>query len=192
MKINKKLLAILSLILVGASISACSSGEDQSQQTQGSQEEANQDRISFTTETINKEEFSGKDLQNYDLTLINIMATWCQPCVEEMPELEKVYNEYKDKKVNVVGYVIDTKKKGNIKEDALNSALDLQNKLNLTYPMLIPDDDNLNGIAKSIQAVPTTIFVDKEGRIVGEPISGSNSSDGWKVTIDQRLKMINE
>ncbi len=35
----------------------------------------------------------------YDLTMVNIFTTWCSPCVNEIPDLEKLYQEMKDKKV---------------------------------------------------------------------------------------------
>lgn len=204
MKIKKTLLMILSLLVIGSGISACGKNQEQaqtqSQEGTTSSDENNKDKSStddrsslvITTETINKEEFSSKDFSDYDLTMINIMATWCQPCIEEMPELEQVYKDYKDKKVNLVGYVIDTKKDGQVDEEALNAALELQKQLNITYPMIMPDDTNLGGIGDVVQAVPTTIFVNKEGKIVGDAVAGANSSDGWKVAIDQRLELVNE
>ncbi len=39
--------------------------------------------------------------------MVNIFTTWCSPCVAEMPELEKLYQQMKDKGVGVVGVVLD-------------------------------------------------------------------------------------
>ena len=56
---------------------------------------------------------------DYDLTLVNVFTTWCSPCVKEIPELQELYKEMKDKGVGVAGVVLDTTdEKGNQDEEA--------------------------------------------------------------------------
>ena len=57
---------------------------------------------------IRDRDYTEKVFSDYDLTLVNIFTTWCSPCVNEIPELEKLYEEMKEKGVGVVGVVLDT------------------------------------------------------------------------------------
>jgi len=43
--------------------------------------------------------------KEHDLTMVNIFTTWCTPCVEEMPDLEKLYQQMEEQGVGVVGVV---------------------------------------------------------------------------------------
>lgn len=63
---------------------------------------------SFETTDIEGNAYTEKVFSDYDLTLVNAFTTWCSPCVNEMPELEKLYEEMKDQGVGVVGMVLDT------------------------------------------------------------------------------------
>ena len=62
---------------------------------------------------MKQQELNGKTytqdiFSKYDLTMVNIFTTWCSPCVNEIPDLEKLYQEMKDKGVGVVGVTLDT------------------------------------------------------------------------------------
>ena len=60
-------------------------------------------------------------------------------------------------------------------------------RLEVTYPFLIPDAGLLNGRLAGVEAVPETFFVDKQGNIVGETYSGSRSLEEWKEIVTQTL-----
>ena len=66
------------------------------------------DLSNLQTVDIDGKEFSGKDFSDYDLTMVNVFATWCSPCVQEIPDLAEIQKEMKDKGVNIVGVVTDT------------------------------------------------------------------------------------
>lgn len=123
-----------------------------------------------------------------DLTLVNVFATWCGPCVQEMPELAKFHTEMADKKVGVVAIVMDSLDMyGDVDEDVLGKAKELRKRADVTFPMIIPDETALNGQLIGINAVPTSFFVDKDGNIVGEPYVGARDLEGWKAVVEQEL-----
>lgn len=145
----------------------------------------------FETTDIDGNAYTEKVFSDYDLTLVNAFTTWCSPCVNELPELEKLYQEMKEQGVGVVGMVLDTvNSDGETDEDILAKAQALKEKTGVTYPLLIPDAGKLNGRISGLQSFPESFFVDKEGNIVGEPIMGSNDLEGWKEIVEKQLEEI--
>lgn len=145
----------------------------------------------FKTTDINGNSYTESIFSKYDLTLVNLFATWCTPCVSEMPELEQLYQDLKDQGVGIIGFALDTvDSAGQTDESAVATAQKLQEKTGVTYPLLMPDSTMLNGRLSDIQAVPETFFVDKNGNIVGDTIIGANDYDTWKATIEEQLQKI--
>lgn len=147
----------------------------------------------FETKGIDGKDYTEKVFSDYDLTLVNIFTTWCSPCVNEIPELEKLYEEMKEKGVGVVGVVLDTVGDDGKQDDAIvKKAGVLQKKTKASYPFLIPDSTMMNGRLNGISAFPETFFVDKEGNIVGETYSGSHTLDEWKEIVEKELENISK
>ncbi len=145
----------------------------------------------FETTDINGNSYTESIFSEYDLTLVNIFATWCTPCVGEMPELEQLYQDLKDQGVGIIGFAMDTVDiSGQTDESAVATAQQLQEKTGVTYPLLMPDSTMLNGRLSDIQAVPETFFVDKNGNIVGDTIIGANDYETWKSMIEELLQEI--
>ena len=164
---------------------------DQPQDTSNAGDSTNVGK--FETKGVDGKDYTEKVFSDYDLTLVNVFTTWCSPCVNEIPELEKLYEEMKEKSVGVVGVVLDTvgdDAKQN--EDTVKKAGVLQEKTKASYPFLVPDSTMMNGRLNGISAFPETFFVDKEGNIVGETYSGSHTLDEWKEIVEKELKNISK
>ena len=164
---------------------------DQPQETSNAGDSTNVGK--FETKGVDGKDYTEKVFSDYDLTLVNVFTTWCSPCVNEIPELEKLYEEMKEKGVGVVGVVLDTvgdDAKQN--EDTVKKAGVLQEKTKASYPFLIPDSTMMNGRLNGISAFPETFFVDKEGNIVGETYSGSHSLDEWKEIVEKELANVSK
>ena len=164
---------------------------DQPQETSNAGDSTNVGK--FETKGVDGKDYTEKVFSDYDLTLVNIFTTWCSPCVNEIPELEKLYEEMKEKGVGVVGVVLDTvgdDAKQN--EDTVKKAGVLQEKTKASYPFLVPDSTMMNGRLNGISAFPETFFVDKEGNIVGETYSGSHSLDEWKKIVEKELANVSK
>lgn len=115
----------------------------------------------FESKGIDGETYTKDVFSKYDLTLVNIFTTWCSPCVNEIPELEKLYEEMKEKGVGVVGVVLDTVGEDSKQdEDSVKKAEVLQEKTKASYPFLIPDSTMMNGRLNGIkyQRVPGDIL----------------------------------
>ena len=147
----------------------------------------------FETKGIDGKDYTEKVFSDYDLTLVNVFTTWCSPCVNEIPELEKLYEEMKEKGVGVVGVVLDTVgDDGKQDEETVKKAGVLQDKTKASYPFLTPDSTMMNGRLNGISAFPETFFVDKEGNIVGETYTGSHTLDEWKEIVEKELKNVSK
>ena len=111
-------------------------------------------------------EFTLRSLDGLDVSLaeyrgsvviLDFWASWCPPCREEMPELIKFYKLHKDPKFELIAVNIDN--------DNNNAKLFL-NKLFPEPPFSIVMDDSQKIPALfNIEAMPTTIFIDKKGKI---------------------------
>ena len=164
---------------------------DQPQETSNAGDSTNVGK--FETKGVDGKDYTEKVFSDYDLTLVNVFTTWCSPCVNEIPELEKLYEEMKEKGVGVVGVVLDTvgdDAKQN--EDTVKKAGVLQEKTKASYPFLVPDSTMMNGRLNGISAFPETFFVDKEGNIVGETYSGSHTLDEWKEIVEKELANVSK
>ena len=148
------------------------------------------DLSNIQTMDIDGKEFSGKDFSDYDLTMVNVFATWCSPCVQEIPNLAEIQKEMKGKGVNIVGVVTDTVDQTGENQEALEKAKLIRERSKAEYPFLIPDKSNFNGRLSGIQAFPETFFVDKKGQIVGETYSGSHNKKAWLEIIEKELAKV--
>ena len=141
--------------------------------------------IEFQTKTIDGKKIDSSMFQDYKLTMVNIWATFCGPCIAEMPDIQKFYDEMKNENINVMGIISDT-------PDDENELLAKQilDKKGAKYINIIPDEKLTKGILKDVSGVPTTIFVDNKGNMVGEPIIGSRSKEEYKKEIDKILEKL--
>lgn len=124
----------------------------------------------FKTVDLEGNEVTKEFFKNKQLTVVNFWGTFCGPCISEMPELEELYQKYSDK-VQFLGIVGDIQGTDDTKHIEL--AKTIIEKAGVTFPSLIPND-TFKGQLQGIIGFPTTIFVDMEGNIIGEPIVGSD------------------
>lgn len=149
-------------------------------------------------EAIDGTVFTEADFAAYDLTLVNVFATWCGPCVKEIPELEKLSQEMKAEGVNVVGIVVDSLQtldaSGNevYSDRAIETAKKLQEATGSTYLYLKPRAQLFDGRLLNVSAVPETFFVDKNGNVVGETYVGSRSFEQWSEIVKKELEAVKD
>lgn len=147
------------------------------------------------------EEFEASDLEGnavtqdlfaeHDLTMINIWATFCGPCISEMPELGALSEEYKDKGVQIVGLCIDVAGvDGAVNESQLEEAKRIVEETGASYLHIIPGETLATSLMMQVQAVPTTVFVDKEGKQVGMGVMGARDKDTWSAMIQELLDSV--
>lgn len=128
---------------------------------------------------------------DYKVTMINIWATFCSPCLEEMPDLGKLNAQYADKGFQVVGIVADAADgQGSINQSMVDTAKEIVSKTGADYLHMVPSSDLNMLILSQVSAVPTTIFVDSKGKQVGETYLGAHTGDEWASIIDALLKEV--
>lgn len=145
---------------------------------------------SFTTEDINGEEYTEEIFQEADLTMVNVFATWCSPCVKEIPYLAELDKKMEDKGVQIVGIVMDAVKGNKKDKEGIQKAQILKKQAKAEYPFLLPDSGYMNGRLSYVQAFPETFFVDKNGNITGETYSGSRNLEEWEEIINTELEKL--
>lgn len=123
------------------------------------------------------------------VTMINVWATFCGPCIEEMPDLGKLAAEYEQsgaafKIVGVVGDCQDAE--GNAVESQVSLAQDIVEATSANYQHVLPGAQARAGVLSTLYAYPTTLFVDGEGNLLGTYV-GSRSYEDWKEIIDSLI-----
>jgi peroxiredoxin len=106
----------------------------------------------FTLPNPDGKKISLKDFRG-KVVFLNFWATWCVPCREEMPAMEKLYQEFKDKNFVVVAVNVKDRK-----QDAVNFAKELK----LSYPIVI-DPDAQVGLLYGAWGLPTTYLIGPKG-----------------------------
>lgn len=117
-----------------------------------------------------------------DLTVVNIWGTFCNPCIEEMPELGE-WAKVMPENVQLIGIISDIANENDSIHYDL--AVEIMEKAKADFTQLIVNEDFEN-IMYWITGVPTTLFVDKNGNIVGKPIIGADV-DGYKKFVEDYL-----
>lgn len=143
---------------------------------------------SFATVDLDGNEVDQSILEGHELTMVNVWATFCGPCLREMPDLGELADEYADQGLRIVGLVSDVlDSDGNYSEDQLETARAAVENTGADYLHILPSAD-LYGLLSQIPYVPTTFFVDSEGRQVGTAYQKAMTKDQWIEIIEQTLE----
>lgn len=124
---------------------------------------------SFSADTVFGNVFTQDDLAGYDLTMINIWATTCRYCIKEMPALEILYRQLPEN-VNLISICVDVV----YDEELTRSILD---DGGVTFETLLRNDSLDEIMLNKISVTPTTLFVDKEGHVVGSAVLGAPAAE---------------
>lgn len=130
-------------------------------------------------------------LEGKKITMINVWATFCGPCLSEMPDLGELNKAYADKGVQVVGIVSDVfDRKGLADAEMVALAQKLAEETGADYLHVVPSADLMSGVLSDVSAVPTTFFVDEAGNLLAEPYLGARSRADWEKVIDSLLSAV--
>ncbi|MDO4292856.1 MAG: TlpA disulfide reductase family protein [Eubacteriales bacterium] len=190
MKKLKRFAALFLSIALAFSLAACAGAKDQPDDagefTEGTK------LGDFTTQDISGNDVDQSIFAGRRLTLVNVMATWCTPCVEEFPALEQLRRELEEEGVGVVAFVTDTRGEDSVDADALDSAKTLAERTEVQFPLLVPDETLLGGKLNSVTAFPTSFFVDETGTIVGDAFSGAYTAGEWADLAREQLEKLED
>jgi peroxiredoxin len=121
----------------------------------------------FTLPGLDGKMVSLSDYQGH-VVLVNIWATWCPPCVDEMPSMERLYQELKDENFEILAISIDAPG-----EKAVASFM---KKNNLSFPALLDPGGTIKS-AYQTTGVPESFIINKQGILVEKIIGPRNWAD---------------
>jgi cytochrome c biogenesis protein CcmG/thiol:disulfide interchange protein DsbE len=119
----------------------------------------------FTLRNLDGKEVKLADFKG-KVVILDFWATWCPPCVKEIPDYIELYKQYKEQGFEMVGISVD------IGADVVKSFVQ-QHHVN--YPMLMADG-NVQGSYGGMRAIPTTFVIDKAGKIQRQYVGYRNRS----------------
>ncbi len=125
------------------------------------------------------------------LIMVNVWATYCNPCISEMEGLGEIYREMKDQGILIVGLLSDcTNADLSPNEATTETARLIAETTKADYPHILPSRTIYRNVLTQIQAVPTTFFVDGSGKMVGRVYVGSQDKNAWRKIIQTTLTQL--
>lgn len=152
--------------------------------SESSDDSAETFQLTFTAKDLDGNEVDQSVFANAKLTMMNIWATFCGPCINEMPELGELAAEG-DTDYQIIGVCADL----NGTEDMLEDAKEIVSQTKANYLHLQPAED-LYPVLTASSSVPVTFFFDSEGKLVGKGILGAQDKDTWSQVISERLEIV--
>jgi peroxiredoxin len=102
---------------------------------------------------------TGPNLQLKDqrgrVVMVNFWATWCGPCRQEMPQLNRLYEKYRAAGFVLLGVNVD---------DDASKAAEVANKLGVTFPVLLDTDKRVSKLY-DLSTMPSTVIIDRDGKV---------------------------
>ena len=137
--------------------------------------------VSFETQDLDGNPVTSQELfAGHKITMVNIWATWCINCKSEMTELEELNKEWAEKGCQIIGICDDADE-----EEMIPTAKKILEEHSVTFRNVRSNDVIRDEQLPSV-AMPTSYFVDSEGKILGKPIVGKNVEQ-YKETLQQLL-----
>ncbi|MFB0519476.1 MAG: peroxiredoxin family protein [Acidobacteriota bacterium] len=146
---NKPLIPIILLLLVVALFSLSGFGKIKGQSS--SSPAPDFALPDLEGKTVKLSDFKGK------VIIIDFWATWCPPCVKEIPHFIELYEQYKENGFQMIGIAIQSGSATNVKQ--------FVEEHGINYPILMGNKEITREYG-GINAIPTTFVIDRQGRIV--------------------------
>ncbi|MDE2093146.1 MAG: TlpA family protein disulfide reductase [Burkholderiales bacterium] len=108
----------------------------------------------FTLRTLNGPNLRLQE-QRGRVVMINFWATWCGPCRQEMPHLNRLYQKYKASGFVLLGVNVD---------DDTRNAAEVAAKLGVTFPVLLDTDKQVSR-RYDLATMPSTVLIDRDGKV---------------------------
>lgn len=169
---RKDIIAIFGFALLVLFMISCSSSSDKESGANSAvkSELANLTAYDIDGNTRSFGEFVGKKA-----LIINFWGTWCPPCKREMPDLKKIYDEYKGQGLEIIGLVV---------RSTPQQVKDFSAQYGYDWVMMMADANN-SKVLKLGSGVPYTVFIDRKGNVLSETFTGMRNYNDFKRMVEQ-------
>lgn len=141
--------------------------------------------LDFEGTTIDGETMTSECFADSKLTMINVWATFCNPCLSEMPDLGEIANSYDTAEFQMIGIISDVLEDSD--EAAFEEAKELIEQTNADYPHLLLNEELYMNLVGASDSVPTTYFFNQKGELLG-CLVGAQSKETWEEIIHGLLE----
>ena len=174
----------VAILSAGLIFSGCGSSAGENTATKTVSAESVQGQFpKFTTTNLDGKEVTSDIFAQKKITVLNIWGTFCPPCVGEMPELGEWAKNF-PADAQLVGLVCDVG--GSDDTKTISDAKEILQKADADFLNIVPSEEIL-AYLNTVDAVPTTIFIDAQGNILGEAIIGAQVKE-YKKRLEELLK----
>ncbi|MCM1120682.1 MAG: TlpA family protein disulfide reductase [bacterium] len=183
---NGKILALVSII-AGLLLTGCTRTQLQGgrAETRPPESGGNSASIVFEASDMEGNVVSEDIFSQSKLTMVNVWATYCNPCLREMPDLGALAEEYADEDFQIVGIISDVM--AGADQKSLDLAANLIEQTGAGYTHLLLNESLYYGLLRDVTAVPTTFFIDENGAVL-DVVVGSMKKSAWEEQINALLE----
>lgn len=185
MNLFKKIASILAAVALMTSLAACGSSPAADSPSVPNQAPQNQSFPEFTGSDFEGNPVDNTLFSGNEVTLLNFWFNGCSACVNEMPALDELNKKLREKGAELVGINVEA----GDSEQTLSEAKEILAKQGATYRNLFITGGETKEYVKGIFTFPMTLLVDKNGNLIGEPITGSIEDEK---KIDAILKLVED
>lgn len=142
---------------------------------------------SFTMLDMDGNEYTEDMFSGHKITMVNFWATFCHPCIGEMPELQEITEMYDPADFQLIGITSDVIMSGELNQQKFELARTIVDATGVKYPILTPAPEFQCGVIDvAIFSFPQTIFFNENGEQVFT-VSGPRDKDEWIEIIEEVL-----
>ncbi len=146
--------------------------------------ESKEDGVVFEGQDVEGNTFSSDVFAESKITMINVWATYCNPCLSEMPGLGELAEEYEPADFQIIGIISDVQEGAD--DRALEYVSELIEQTGADYPHLLLNESLYRGLLTEVSAVPTTFFLNEKGEIL-DVVIGAMKKSAWEEKINTLL-----
>ncbi len=143
------------------------------------------DSIVFEGTDMEGNAVSSEVFSDSKLTMVNVWATYCNPCLNEMPGLGELAGEYDPDNFQIIGIISDVQE--GTDQEMTDLAADLIAQTGADYTHLLLNESLYYSLLTDVTAVPTTFFIDTNGVIL-DTVVGSMEKSAWEDKINALLE----
>ena len=142
----------------------------------------------FSAEDIYGKKVTQKEIRDKKYTLVTVWGTYCNPCIDELPDLQKLYDKYKGDGINVMGVIIDIQNDdGSLNQEQTSYAREITEKQGAEFVnMAVPPGRET--LFSQIAVTPTAFFLDNKGSVIGHFYEGVYSYEEWSDMFEKLLE----